>query len=65
MMDGPQWYIDIQSAVGGLFDEYIRQAEVKTQAQAGLLEDKADEIEADVNNYSSFGKSLIRLLDTQ
>ncbi|KAG7408102.1 hypothetical protein Forpi1262_v018032 [Fusarium oxysporum f. sp. raphani] len=57
-MDRPQWYSDMQSAVGSLFDEYVRQAEVETQAQAGLLEDEADEIEADVNDYSSFGKSL-------
>ncbi|KAG7433851.1 putative AC transposase [Fusarium oxysporum f. sp. raphani] len=56
-MDRPQWYSDMQSAVGSLFDEYVRQAEVETQAQAGLLEDEADEIEADVNDYSSFGKS--------
>ncbi|KAG7426377.1 putative AC transposase [Fusarium oxysporum f. sp. raphani] len=55
-MDRPQWYSDMQSAVGSLFDEYVRQAEVETQAQAGLLEDEADEIEADVNDYSSFGK---------
>ncbi|KAK2926590.1 HAT, C-terminal dimerization domain [Fusarium oxysporum f. sp. vasinfectum] len=64
-MDRPQWYSDMQSAVGSLFDEYIRQAEVETQAQAGLLEDEADEIEADVNDYSSFGKRSIRSLHTQ
>lgn len=51
-MDRPQWYSNMQSAVGGLFDEYVRQAEVETQAQAGLCEDEADEIEADVNDYS-------------
>ncbi|KAL5583913.1 hypothetical protein FOVSG1_015264 [Fusarium oxysporum f. sp. vasinfectum] len=64
-MDRPQWYSDMQSAVGSLFDEYVRQAEVETQAQAGLLEDEADEIEADVNDYSSFGKRSIRSLHTQ
>ncbi|OAQ57939.1 transposase-like protein [Purpureocillium lilacinum] len=34
-MDKPQWYNDMQSAVGTLFDEYAREAEVETQAQAG------------------------------
>lgn len=38
-MNKPQWYSDMQSAVGSLFDEYQRQAEVETQAQAGLVED--------------------------
>ncbi|KPA36376.1 transposase [Fusarium langsethiae] len=37
-MDRPQWYNDMQSAVGSLFGEYARQAEVEAQAQAGLLE---------------------------
>ncbi|KAH7471823.1 hypothetical protein FOMA001_g13816 [Fusarium oxysporum f. sp. matthiolae] len=64
-MDKPQWYSDMQSAVGNLFDEYVRQAEVETQAQAGLLEDEANEIEADVNDYSSFGNRSIRSLNTQ
>ncbi|KAJ0133035.1 Uncharacterized protein HZ326_23884 [Fusarium oxysporum f. sp. albedinis] len=64
-MDKPQWYSDMQSAVGSLFDEYVRQAEVETQAQAGLLEDEANEIEADVNDYSSFGNRSIRSLNTQ
>ncbi|KAF5228595.1 hypothetical protein FANTH_14457 [Fusarium anthophilum] len=64
-MDRPQWYSDMQSAVGSLFEEYVRQAEVETQAQAGLLEDESDEIEADVNDYSSFGKRSIRSLHTQ
>ncbi|KAG7423449.1 Zinc finger BED domain-containing protein RICESLEEPER 2 [Fusarium oxysporum f. sp. raphani] len=27
-MDRPQWYSDMQSAVGSLFDEYVRQAEL-------------------------------------
>ncbi|KAM4063327.1 transposase-like protein [Hirsutella rhossiliensis] len=60
----PQWYSDMQSAVGSLFDEYARQAEVETQAQAGLLEGDV-EIEAEVNDYSSFGKRSIRSLNTQ
>ena len=63
-MDRPQWYIDMQSAVGTLFDEYLRQAEVETQAQAGLSEDEV-EIEAEVNDYGSFGKRSIRSLNTQ
>ncbi|KAM4065529.1 transposase-like protein [Hirsutella rhossiliensis] len=63
-MNRPQWYSDMQSAVGSLFDEYARQAEVETQAQAGLLEGDA-EIEAEVNDYSSFGKRSIRSLNTQ
>ena len=63
-MDRPQWYIDTQSAVGSLFDEYLRQAEVETRAQAGLSEDEV-EIEAEVNDYSSFGKRSIRSLNTQ
>ncbi|XP_044718780.1 transposase-like protein [Hirsutella rhossiliensis] len=49
-MNRPQWYSDMQSAVGSLFDEYARQAEVGTQAQAGLLEGDV-EIEAEVNDY--------------
>ncbi|KAI8417264.1 hypothetical protein FOFC_03577 [Fusarium oxysporum] len=64
-MDRPQWYNDMQSAVGSLFGEYGRQAEVEAQAQAGLLEGEVDEIEADVNDYSSFGKRSIRSLNTQ
>ncbi|KAF6528137.1 hypothetical protein HZS61_008439 [Fusarium oxysporum f. sp. conglutinans] len=64
-MDRPQWYNDMQSAVGSLFGEYARQAEVEAQAQAGLLEGEVDEIEADVNDYSSFGKRSIRSLNTQ
>jgi hypothetical protein len=64
-MNRPQWYSDMESAVGGLFDEYVRQDEVETQAQAGLWEDEPDEIEADVNDYSSFGKRSIRSLHTQ
>jgi hypothetical protein len=63
-MNRPQWYSDMQSAVGSLFDEYVRQAEVETQAQAGLLEDEV-EIEAEANDYSSFGKRSIRSLNTQ
>lgn len=64
-MDRPQWYNDMQSAVGSLFGEYAREAEVEAQAQAGLLEDGVDDIEADVNDYSSFGKRSIRSLNTQ
>ncbi|RKK07477.1 hypothetical protein BFJ65_g17683 [Fusarium oxysporum f. sp. cepae] len=64
-MDRPQWYNDMQSAVGSLFGEYARQAEVEAQTQAGLLEGEVDEIEADVNDYSSFGKRSIRSLNTQ
>ncbi|OBS16247.1 hypothetical protein FPOA_13050 [Fusarium poae] len=64
-MDRPQWYNDMRSAVGSLFGEYARQAEVEAQAQAGLLEGEVDEIEADVNDYSSFGKRSIRSLNTQ
>lgn len=64
-MDKPQWYSDMQSAVGGLFDEYVQQADAETQAQAGLLVDDVDEIEADVNDYSSFGKRSIRSLTTR
>ncbi|KAM4061909.1 transposase-like protein [Hirsutella rhossiliensis] len=54
-MNKPQWYSDMQSAVGSLFDEYRRQTEVETQAQAGFLEDESEEVDAD-NDYSSFGK---------
>lgn len=64
-MNKPQWYSDMQSAVGSLFDEYRRQAEVETQAQAGLVEDDNDEIDADVNEYSSFGKRSISSLNAQ
>ncbi|KAH6980530.1 hypothetical protein EDB80DRAFT_532857, partial [Ilyonectria destructans] len=64
-MNKPQWYSDMQSAVGSLFDEYRRQAEVETQAQAGLVEDDNDEINADVNEYSSFGKRSISSLNAQ
>jgi hypothetical protein len=64
-MDKPQWYSDMQSAVGNLFDEYARQAEVETQAQAGLLENEGSETDADVDDYSSFGKRSIRSLSTQ
>ncbi|OWT43214.1 transposase-like protein [Pochonia chlamydosporia 170] len=48
-----------------MFDEYVRQADVETQAQVGLFDDEADEIEADINDYSSFGKWSIRSLNTQ
>ena len=64
-MDRPQWYSDMQSAVDGLFNEYVRQAEVETQAQAGLWEQEADEITADICDYSSFGKRSIHSLNTQ
>lgn len=64
-MDKPLWYSDMQSAVGSMFDEYVRQADVETQAQVGLFDDEADEIEADINDYSSFGKRSIRSLNTQ
>lgn len=53
----------MQSAVGSLFNEYVRQAEVETQAQAGLLDEESDEIKTNINNYSSFGKRSIRLLN--
>ncbi|KAM4058322.1 transposase-like protein [Hirsutella rhossiliensis] len=62
-MNKPQWYSDIQSAVGSLFDEYRRQTEVETQAQAGFLEDESEEVDAD-NDYSSFGKRSISSLNT-
>lgn len=55
-MDKLQWYNDMQSAMGALFDEYARQAEVETQAQAGLLEIDGCETDAEVDGYSSFGK---------
>jgi hypothetical protein len=55
----------MQSAVGSLFDEYWWQAEVGIQAQTGLLEDDNDEIDANVNEYSSFGKRTISLLNAQ
>ncbi|KAM3519814.1 hypothetical protein MY4038_009658 [Beauveria bassiana] len=64
-MGKPQWYSDMQSAVGGLFDEYRWQAEAVTQAQAGLSQDDDDEIDADVNEYSSFGKRPISSLNAQ
>ncbi|KAK4077565.1 hypothetical protein Purlil1_12327 [Purpureocillium lilacinum] len=57
-------YGDMQSADGSLFDEYVRQAEVESQAQTGLLDDEV-EIEAEINDYSSFGKRSIRSLNTQ
>ncbi|KAM4061987.1 transposase-like protein [Hirsutella rhossiliensis] len=63
-MNKPQWYSDMQSAVGSLFDEYRRQTEVETQAQAGFLEDESEEVDAD-NDYSSFGKRSISSLNTQ
>ena len=55
----------MQSAVGNLFDEYARQAKVETQAQAGLLENKGSETDANVDDYSSFRKRSIRSLSTQ
>ncbi|KAH7110467.1 hypothetical protein EDB81DRAFT_618472, partial [Dactylonectria macrodidyma] len=64
-MNRPQWYSDMHSAVGSLFDEYRRQAEVETQAQTGLLEDDNDEIDAEANEYSSFGKRSISSLNAQ
>ncbi|EEU38518.1 uncharacterized protein NECHADRAFT_88640 [Fusarium vanettenii 77-13-4] len=68
-MDKPKWYRDMQSAVGHLFDEHARQAEVETevetQAQAGLLESEGGETDAEVNDYGSFGKRSIRSLGTQ
>ncbi|KAJ6437067.1 transposase-like protein [Purpureocillium lavendulum] len=64
-MDRPQWYSDMQSAVGSMFEEYARQAEVETQAQAGLVENESDDIDADADDYSSFGKRSIRSLSTQ
>jgi hypothetical protein len=64
-MDKPQWYRDMQSAVGNLFDEHARQAEVETQAQAGLLESEGGETDAEVDDYGSFGKRSIRSLSTQ
>jgi hypothetical protein len=62
-MNKPQWYWDMESAVHGLFDEYRRQAEVEAQAQAGLLEDDDSGTDADVNEYSSFGKRSISALN--
>ncbi|KAJ6437886.1 transposase-like protein [Purpureocillium lavendulum] len=64
-MDRPQWYSDMQSAVGSMFEEYARQAEVETQAQAGLVENESGDIDADTDDYSSFGKRSIRSLSTQ
>lgn len=64
-MDKPLWYSDMQSAVGSMFDEYVRQAEVETQAQAGLFDDETNEINDDINDYSSFGKRSIRSLNAQ
>ncbi|OAQ61313.1 transposase-like protein [Purpureocillium lilacinum] len=64
-MDRPQWYSDMQSAVGSMFEEYARQAEVETQAQAGLVENESGDIDADADDYSSFGKRSIRSLSTQ
>lgn len=64
-MGKPQCCSDMQSAVRSLFEEYRRQAEVETQAQVGLLEDDDDEIDAGVNEYSSFGKRPISSLNVQ
>ena len=64
-MKKPQWYWDMQSAVYGLFDEYRRQAEVETQAQAGLLEDDDSGVDSEVNEYSSFGKRSIIVVNAQ
>ena len=64
-MNKPQWYSDMKSAVEELFSEYWRQAEVETQAQAGLLDSESKETEADMNDYSSFGKRSIRSINTQ
>ncbi|KAM4063997.1 transposase-like protein [Hirsutella rhossiliensis] len=55
-MNKPQWYSDMQSAVGSLFDEYRRQTEVETQAQAGFWK---------TNPRNSFGKRSISSLNTQ
>ena len=55
----------MQSAVRGLFDEYRRQAEVGAQAQAGFIEDDESGIDAEVNEYSSFGKRSISSLNEQ
>ncbi|KJZ70580.1 hypothetical protein HIM_10009 [Hirsutella minnesotensis 3608] len=64
-MDRPQWYSDMQTAVGSLFDKYVRQAEVETQAEAVLFEDEDDKMEAGLDEYSSFGKRSIHSLSTQ
>lgn len=63
-MNKPQWYSDMKSAVEELFSEYWRQAEVETQAQAGLLDSESKETKADMNDYSSFGKRSIRSINT-
>jgi len=55
----------MQSVVSGLFNEYRRQAEVKAQAQAGLLEDDDSGVNAEVNEYSSFRKKSISTLNAQ
>lgn len=55
----------MQSAVSNLFDEYARQAEVETPAQAGLLESEGCETDAEDDDYSSFGKRSLRSLNTQ
>ncbi|CAH0019978.1 unnamed protein product [Clonostachys rhizophaga] len=55
-MDKPQWYGDMQSAVGNLFDEHARQAEVETQAQAGLLESEGGETDAGSTIMVPLGK---------
>ncbi|KJZ68529.1 hypothetical protein HIM_12077 [Hirsutella minnesotensis 3608] len=62
-MKKPDWYSDMQSAVGGLFDEYRRQVEVEAQARAGILEDESEK--ADADDYSSFGKRSISSLSMQ
>ena len=55
----------MQSVVSGLFNEYQRQAEVEAQAQAGLLEDDDSGVDAEVNEYSLFGKRSISILNMQ
>ncbi|KAK2591871.1 hypothetical protein QQS21_010422, partial [Conoideocrella luteorostrata] len=49
-MDKPLWHSDMQSAVCSMFDEYVRQADVETQAQVGLFDEEPDEAQADIDD---------------